>query len=113
MLNTISEEHKKARYIEGHGKSGPGKSGDYCTTYVCIILFEFSNKINPPLVTQKWIVVMTTTPLPHNPVQERASTEGARSELPTVMGTLQTSLSFAAEDQTAIKVDLSVASEVS
>ena len=23
-------EHKEARYIEGHGKSGPGKSGDYC-----------------------------------------------------------------------------------
>ena len=23
-------EQKKARYIEGHGKSGPGKSGDYC-----------------------------------------------------------------------------------
>ena len=24
-------EHKEARYIEGHGKSGPGKSGDYCS----------------------------------------------------------------------------------
>ena len=27
----ISGEHKEARYIEAHGKSGPGKSGDYCT----------------------------------------------------------------------------------
>jgi len=54
---------------------------------------------------------MTTTPLPHNPIQERASTEGASTDVPTVMGTLQTSLSFAADDQTAIKVDLSIASE--
>ena len=23
-------EHKEARYIKGHGKSGPGKSGDDC-----------------------------------------------------------------------------------
>ena len=30
MLNTISGEHKEARSIEGHCKSGPGKSGDYC-----------------------------------------------------------------------------------
>ena len=26
----ISGEHKEARYIEGHGKSGHDKSEDYC-----------------------------------------------------------------------------------
>ena len=29
VKHDISGEHKEARYIEGYGKSGPGKSGDY------------------------------------------------------------------------------------
>ena len=33
----MSGEHKEARYIEGHGKSGPGKSGDYVQFWVIIV----------------------------------------------------------------------------
>ena len=39
----MSGEHKEARYIEGHGKSGPGKSGDYCTiVYFTLVAGNFA-----------------------------------------------------------------------
>ena len=49
-------EHKEARYIEGHGKSGPGKSGDYCNYR--LILKYYYNKSSIPIMYYSTLVVV-------------------------------------------------------